>query len=231
MRISVIIPTRNRDHYLAEAVESVLQQDIPDFELIVVNDGATSPILTDKRITIINSGQKGAVPARNLGLETASGDIIAWLDDDDRWSAKDHLSNAVNILQSQNALYFADGVMKFPDEAAPRSFAKDATAQSLQHDNTILISAVCYRRALHQSLGMFDENLPYYWDWDWYLRVAKAGHNLHRRQSPVVDIRIHQANMSGDANTRERQNNLDLLSRKHDLGKIALKNHADFATR
>jgi GT2 family glycosyltransferase len=122
---------------------------------------------------------------------------------------------------------FSDGVMEFEDGSPPQVFAHDATAETLAHDNTILISGVCYRAALHLGLGGFDPALPYYADWDWYLRVARAGGRMVRIASPGVAIRIHGGNTSAQAESA-RAANLSLLARKHGLGLLSLKTHADF---
>ena len=228
--ISVIIPTRNRPDYLAEAAASVLAQSHAKLELIIVNDGSTPVILpSDRRIHVLESGQRGAVPARNLGVGAARGEVIAWLDDDDVWTDTEFLATAAATLSSPADFIFADGTLVYPDGKTRHSFAKDADALSLTKDNTILISAVCYRKSLHDELGFFDESLPYYWDWDWYLRVARNGFALRRIKMPVVDIRIHENNMSGLANADARAANLSDLTKKHRLGKIALKSHIDFA--
>jgi glycosyltransferase involved in cell wall biosynthesis len=226
--ISCIIPTRNRPEYVTEAAASVLRQNHHALELIIVNDGsAPMPAFNDPRIRILNSGQAGAVPARNLGVASAKGDAIAWLDDDDQWTDEHFLSDCVRNMKRGAAFFFGDGDLVFPDGRRKR-FALDADVQSLERDNTILISSVFYLRALHAELGPFDEALPYYWDWDWYLRVARAGHHLHRIAAPLVNIRIHAQNMSGQSNVAARQANLDAFSTKHGLAKIALKSHADF---
>jgi glycosyltransferase involved in cell wall biosynthesis len=228
MLITCIIPTRNRPDYIAQSAASVLAQDHRDLELIIVNDGEASvPDFADARVQVLNSGQAGAVPARNLGAAAAQGAAIAWLDDDDAWSDGHFLSNCVAYLSGESDFVFGDGALVFPD-GSRKSFAKNADDQSLMRDNTILISAVCYRRSLHQSLGIFDETLPYYWDWDWYLRVARAGHLMTRLMTPVVDIRIHENNMSGLANADARAANLQALRDKHGLPEIPLKSHVDF---
>ncbi len=225
---TVIIPTRNRPDFLAESVRSVLAQDYGDFELLVVNDGG-DPVTTfqDRRIGVLDNQQRGAVAARNLGVGAARGTFIAFLDDDDQWIDRGFLGLAAAALATSEFV-FADGEMRFPDEAQPLIFSQDADAHSLMRDNTILISAVCYARSLHETLGAFDKALPYYWDWDWYLRVARAGHRLRHLKKPVVDIRIHAQNMSGDSNVTARRANLDAFAAKHGLPPIALKNHADF---
>lgn len=229
-KFSVIIPTRDRPQFLGAAVSSVLAQTCQDFELLIVNDGSTViDDFGDRRIHVLDNRQRGAVPARNLGVATAQSPFIAFLDDDDQWIAPDHLDVSEQVLRYTAPFFFADGIMVFPDEQQPRHFAQDADAASLAANNTILISAVCYARNLHNALGSFDEQLPYYWDWDWYLRVAHAGHVLHRRSIPAVNIRIHTQNMSGDSNMAGRQKNLDLLAVKHGIGPLVLKSHADFS--
>jgi glycosyltransferase involved in cell wall biosynthesis len=225
-RVSVLIPTRDRPQFLAEAIASVRAQRLDDHEIIVINDGHDHLQLNDVRI--LDNQQRGAVTARNLGVQMSQGEVIAFLDDDDVWVDTGHLCQAVLALQSGADFYFADGIMRFPNEDKPRIFARDANASSLEKDNTVLVSAACYRRSLHQALGAFDETLPYYWDWDWYMRVARAGYVLHHQPSVAVDIRIHADNMSGATQAAKRQENLDRFATKHQLGTLALKNHTDF---
>ena len=227
-KISVIIPTRNRPEYLAEAVASVLSQRDCAFEVIIVNDG--DPLMSsfvDARVRVVQNPKQGAVNARNFGLAHTTGEIIAFLDDDDFWQDGHHLAKADRALANTNGFYFANGIMLFPD-LTTREFFYDATVQSLATDNTILISAVCYSKALHDSLGVFDAMLEYYWDWDWYLRVARSGAPLVHQPEPAVTIRVHAANMSGPSNVAARQAGLDALCAKHKLGKLQLKAHVDF---
>ncbi len=226
-QFSVIIPTRNREHYLQEAVASVLAQQDLDLELLVVNDGEPLSIsFNDSRVRILENEKRTAVPARNLGVANAKGEFIAFLDDDDFFIDPQHLAKAMAEFRQYGDFYFANGEMRFADGTV-KLFDRNATALSLESDNTILISAVCYRRSIHEMLGAFDEGLPYYWDWDWYLRVARGGFKLHHQNDVAVAIRVHQNNMSTH-NEAARRANLDALERKHCLAAIPLKNHTDF---
>jgi len=226
-KFSVVIPTRNRPEYLKEACNSVLGQSHSDLELLIVNDGDEFSIkIDDRRIRILDNNKCGAVQARNLGVSQASGQFIAFLDDDDFWTDRAHLEKAGSALGAKADFYFADGEMIFPDRTI-KPFAHNATAESLEHDNTILISAVCYKRSVHEKLGRFDEALPYYWDWDWYLRVSRGGFQFLHQTDLAVRIRVHPQNMSG-GNNDARRANLDLMIAKHKLGEIPLKNHTDF---
>lgn len=228
-RFSVIIPTCNRPQFLAQAIASVIAQQDADFELLIVNDGdalASQP--HDPRIRHLENATRGAVAARNLGVSAARGEAIAFLDDDDRWTDPQHLALAAAALDAGAAFTFGDGVMQYEDDRPPRPFARDATSASLAQDNTILVSAVTYSQALHRRLGPFDAALPYYWDWDWYLRVARSGARLQHIAKSVVAIRVHAENMSGEAQRQARADNLASLSHKHGLGALQLKNHTDF---
>ena len=233
IRFSVVIPTKGRLHFLKEAVASVLAQEHAAHEVIVVDDGeGASDALhgLHPAVRVLDNQGRGPVPARNFGVAAAAGDVIAFLDDDDWWTDRHYLTRAASLFQSGAAFTYADGVMAFEDRRPDLPFEFNADADSLSRDNTILISAVCYRRDLHHALGPFDEALPFYWDWDWYLRVARAGHPLHRIAAPAVAIRVHARNMSGESLERQRRENLDRFSAKHGLPPIPLKNHLDIAT-
>jgi glycosyltransferase involved in cell wall biosynthesis len=88
--ISVIIPVYNRAKYIADCLESVFNQTCKDFEVLVVNDGSTdnteevlSPYMN--RIRYISKQNGGAASARNVGIENARGEYVAFLDSDDQW--------------------------------------------------------------------------------------------------------------------------------------------------
>jgi glycosyltransferase involved in cell wall biosynthesis len=231
MDFSVIIPTRNRPQYLVQAVESVLAQSGVTFEVVVVDDGSIAlPALADARIKLLSNKQLGPVPARNLGVANAGGDHIAFLDDDDWWTERDFLARTHEILKRETAFVFADGTLVFDDGSKDIPFAFDADAMSLETNNSILISTVCYARSLHETLGGFDELLPYYWDWDWYLRVARSGIALRRLRQSMAAIRVHAGNMSNAAQEKARRDNLDALTAKHGLAPLVLKNHLSLAS-
>lgn len=232
--ISVVIPTRNRHHFLKQALESVLAQTHAPKEIIVVDDGkgaAEAVAHMHPSITVLDNRERGPVPARNMGVAHATGEVICFLDDDDWFTDETYFEKAALAFDRGGDFCYSDGMMAFEDGRPSLPYAFHADADTLTRDNTILISGVLYRRSLHEELGPFDETLPYYWDWDWYLRVARAGHALTHVQKPVVAIRVHARNMSGDSLEAQRRANLDAFSTKHALPPIPLKNHLDIATQ
>ena len=121
--ISIVVATRNRTTLLAQAVESIAQQKFKDFELLLVDDGSSEEVLQHHQLLLDSYGPnfkllrpaaplcRGSGPsgARNRGAATASGDFLAFLDDDDEWIDPHYLSNAVSSLTENNAdLFFGD---------------------------------------------------------------------------------------------------------------------------
>lgn len=229
---SVVIPTRNRPHFLKDAIASVLAQSRRPRDIIVVDDGegareALKGMSED--IVVLDNQQRGPVAARIMGVSSSTSDVIAFLDDDDWWTDREYLEKAAACFEAGSDFSFGDGKLVFDNGEPDLAFSFDAGKLSLERDNTILISAVCYRRSLHFTLGSFDETLPYYWDWDWYLRIVRSDAKLSHIAEPVVAIRVHSQNMSGGSLEHERRANLDLLTLKHRLPPIPLKNHLSLA--
>jgi glycosyltransferase involved in cell wall biosynthesis len=87
-KVSVIVPTYNRGWILREALDSILSQDYPDVELIVVDDGSTDDTASilrgyDTALSVIRQPNRGVSAARNAGIGAATGEFIAFLDSDD----------------------------------------------------------------------------------------------------------------------------------------------------
>ena len=108
-------------------------------------------------------------------------------------------------------------------------FRAAADAASIRSDNKILVSGFAFTRDLARRLGPFDEGFPYYWDWDWYLRLFAAGVDFHALGDLDVRITCAQNSVSSAANSGLRQANLDDLARKHGLANLRLRNHESIA--
>lgn len=100
---SIVIPLYNKENYIVDAINSILNQSHSNFEVIVVNDGSTDNskqrvlAFDDKRIKLINQKNQGVSKSRNRGIKSAKGKYIAFLDADDKWK-KNFLSNIVSLI-------------------------------------------------------------------------------------------------------------------------------------
>ena len=118
-KVSVIIPFYSHADWLAEAIESVKQQDYKDYEIIVINDGSEESLDTllktyGDSIVYRYKNNGGAATARNLGMELASGEYIAFLDSDDLW-LPNKLSIQVNYMENTEAVWSYCGYETFGD--------------------------------------------------------------------------------------------------------------------
>jgi glycosyltransferase involved in cell wall biosynthesis len=104
IKFSVVIPLYNKEKYIVETVNSVLNQSYKNFELLIVNDGSTDGGVTlledikDERIRLFNKKNEGEGPARNYGIVNAKGNWIAFLDADDVWY-ENHLEIHANTIK------------------------------------------------------------------------------------------------------------------------------------
>jgi len=100
--VSIVIPLYNKGFIIQKTIASILEQTFTDFEIIIVNDGSTDSSLEivsqffDERIKIIKQENKGAAAARNLGIEKATYNLIAFLDADDFWYPN-HLEELIKL--------------------------------------------------------------------------------------------------------------------------------------
>ena len=109
-RISVIVPVYNAEQYLCNCVDSILNQQLKDIEVILVNDGSTDKSgemcndyeQLDKRVRVLHLENQGVSNARNRGIEIASGDYIGFVDADD-WIEEKMYSSMLNEISKVNA--------------------------------------------------------------------------------------------------------------------------------
>lgn len=108
--VSIVVPVYNAERYLKQSVDSIIDQDFQDFEVICVNDGSTDSSLEmlhayeecDARIRVVSQANGGLSAARNTGIEHSRGKYIAFLDSDD-WLTPDMLSTVVAIAEENNS--------------------------------------------------------------------------------------------------------------------------------
>ncbi len=185
MKVSVIIPVYNRADKVKRAVESVLNQSFPPFEVIVVNDGSTDDTLEvlkrfGNRIKIVSYAEnRGVSFARNRGIEVSEGDWIALLDSDDWWFEEKlkkqvffHERNPSILISQTDEIWIKNGVRIKKAKRFRKKLSGFIFKESLKMC-LISPSAVMMHKSLFEEAGMFDENLPACEDYDLWLRITK----------------------------------------------------------
>lgn len=208
-RVSVILPVYNGARFLAAALRSVLAQTLPPDEIIVVDDGstdATAQIIAAMSaaatvpIQAVYQENQGPAAARNLGLRLAQGELLAFQDADDLWSA-DKLALQVALLQ------------RYPQAQAVIGYSQLAFTDSGEGGAVypgrpgpiLLLQEGLFRRALFELVGPFDPRLCGDEDIEWFLHLFEHPVELLMHPDVVLTYRRHAQNLTGSLAASQRQ--------------------------
>ena len=196
--ISVILTTFDRRELVARALASVFAQTTPVYETIVVDDGSTdgtAEFLRHQPIQLLRVPHSGnPAVARNVGLNRAGGDLIAFLDSDDtlRANALEDLSDA---LRARPAAGFAYGDYEPKPSPPPLAPPVGDIFDRLLESDFLVTGAVLFRRSLLDTVGGFDPDCSPAEDWDFWLRLAAQVDAVHVART-VIDIGISTDSLS-----------------------------------
>lgn len=199
-RVSVVVPTRDRLAMLRRALAGVQAQRYGDFEVVVVDDGSadgTAEWLRSHRPDIrlvASTSPAGAAAARNRALDSARGELVAFLDSDDLWRPSYLEEQVAHLDRNPEAAFsYTDHLESGPDGRTTRprngTLLPDARplvrllAEAFIHT---LSTAVC-RRDAFERFGRFDESLAIAHDFDWYVRVLMGGGAIAHLPHPLVE--------------------------------------------
>ena len=182
MKISVIIPTYNRKKTLARAIQSVINQSLSPFEILIIDDGSndgTEEWVKDnfQNIKYIYQNNHGVSSARNIGIENAYGDWVAFLDSDDEW-LPNKLYEQVKAIDSNpeikffhtNEIWIRNGIrvnqMKKHKKYGGYIFEKCLDICRISPSSALI------QKEVLDNIGIFDESLRVCEDYDLWLRIT-----------------------------------------------------------
>lgn len=234
--ISVVIPLYNKAKFICETLDSVLQQDYSNLEILVINDTSTDDSLeviktySDSRIKIINNKtNQGLSESRNIGIRRSKGELIALLDADDTW--------AINYLSIINELF-----QKFPNQVIYGTdfleiFSKKGAFRTQKNinetdDNTFVLVKDFFEASKSQAIlcpssmvinkkivsdNMFNKGVTYAEDVDFYIRFFTTN-NLAYFNKPLVFKKANISNQITRLSISNRQiPDLNNLQEKYGL--------------
>jgi len=227
--VSIIIPTCNRSYLLDRAITSVIGQDYENWQCLIVNDAGESldeieeKYRTNKKIQFLqHTFKKGPGAARNTALRIASGDIIAYLDDDDIY-LPGHVKTLVDFIQANNLDFaFSLGTLVFENETLEEierdnHYARvDTTEDSMHVTNSIPVIACAHTRLSLEEAGYFDEVLESFEDWDFilrYIRDKRCG--LVSEYTYEIRRRVGDTENVTRSNTGSHINNYELIYQRY----------------
>jgi glycosyltransferase involved in cell wall biosynthesis len=206
--VSVVIPCWNQAHYLGEAIESVLGQRYPRLELVVVDDGSDDNSYESAcrypGVRVLRQSNKGVAVARNRGLGETEGELVVFLDADDRL-LPEALEVGVRELSARPEAAFAAGMSRDIDRDG--RVVRDVRQPLVTRDHYLKLleecfiwsgSSLVYRRQALAAVGGFNERRIAADDYELYLELARA-FPVVCHEEVVTEYRRHGSNTTRNA--------------------------------
>ncbi len=219
--VSVIIPVFNGVPFLARCIENVLAQDHAALEILVVDDGSSDDIEGAVRalpvdVRFLRQDNAGPGAARNRGIREASGDVLAFLDVDDYWPDGNLAALLERLAAHPDALVVHGAAQVVRDGPAGADVYVGGPADAFPD----YIGAGLYRRAAFERVGLFDAELCYGEDSDWFTRARELATPIVVVDEVSLFVRRHERNMTR-AKTVKEVNALRVLKKALDRRRAA----------
>lgn len=236
MKFTIVTPNKNGGRFLEETIRSVISQReaCVDLDYIVIDGGSTDDSLRiigryQQDISqILSESDRGPVSAINKGLRLASGEIIAWLNADDRYrpGALKRIADAMAV-HPDRALCF--GACRIIDESGreirrgitrfKETFFPLSSRFTIQCLNYVSQPAMFFRRTALQAAGDLREDMAAAWDYEFLLRLWKRGGAVLVPGAPLADFRWHPDSISARKFAIQFKEEFEMAAR--DAGRLA----------
>ena len=196
VKVSIIMPCYNDGRYIQESIQSVINQTIQSWELIIIDDGSDDSEtllylnkLEHPKIKIYFEEHGGPSHARNKGIKYASGKYILPLDADDI-IAPSYLEKAISVLDQDNSIGIVYCEAEFFDKKQERWNLPNFTIERMLLHNIIFVTSL-FRKSDWEAIGGFDEHLEYgLEDYDFWLSILERKTTVYRIPEILFYYRI-----------------------------------------
>jgi len=215
--VSIVMPAYNAEIYLEQSIRSVLDQTYQNWELIIVNDGskdktkdiAETYVQKDKRILAINQENKRLGGARNTAIKAARGEWIAFLDSDDLWEPQklelqistSYTYPEVSVIYTDGYIFYNDNLNNLTPYPTKAGLFKAEQMYKMEYQaNYIPVLSVIAKSSLINKIGLQEVRTYFHGceDWDYWLRMARAGATFLGIKEKLFYYRRHDYNMSSN---------------------------------
>ncbi len=210
--VAIIMPAFNAERWLAECLKSIFGQTLNSWELVFVDDGSIDSTFeiasryasTDERIRIFRQPNKGVSAARNLALDHAKADVVAFFDADDVMYSNS-LEQRLKVMHATGAdvVYAAHDFLDEDSTVTKRCCGQDITSDPLAYlleSPGFALQTVLTRKSKVVEVGKFDESIGHGEDWDLWLKLAEGNCRFAYMPVSVNGYRIHGGSASNNRN-------------------------------
>lgn len=229
--VSVIIPTFNYGKFIGEAIRSVFDQTLKDFEIVVVDDGSTDNTKEivesfGAKVRYFHQPQQGPASARNKGIRESRGEFVAFLDADDIWLPT-KLEKQVNLFArnprlgmvlTDNFLFDEAGIYR--DYVNKKGYLLEGDiVANIFINSGVVTPTVMVRREVFNKVGLFEENLYIAEDDNMWIRIA-VEYEVDIVDESLAKIRDHRGRTMrvSDKLIESVEKNIELLTNKYGPG-------------
>ncbi len=220
--MSIVLPTFNGVKYLAESIESCLNQTHRNLELLVVDDGSTADVRSvvsgfrDARVRYLRHDRnQGIAAGLNTGFRNSRGECLTWTSDDNRYAA-DAIETMVRFLQKYPEVSFVYADLRLVDDQGnPHGpgILHMKPAQTLAAANCVG-ACFLYKRSVYEAIGDYDGRAFLAEDYDYWMRVA-ARFRMQRVARPLYDYRYHPGSLTARHSGAEVEEKAAWVRRKN----------------
>lgn len=199
-KISIVTPSYNQGQFIEETILSILDQNYPNLEYIIIDGGSTDKSVDiikkyEDRLTFwVSEKDQGQTHAINKGFRIATGEVLNWINSDDLLESDALQTLSSEVTKNPSAdVYFGDyraingqSQTVYSRKSAPYShkalfFGRQLSSQP----------AVFFRRKLLENMGYLDEKKQFCMDTEFWIRIANKGARFHQIKSPLAVTRVH----------------------------------------
>lgn len=230
--VSVVIPVHNRQAAIERSLNSVVRQSFPPLEIIIVNDGSSDntlgvceKILAPGLRIISLDRQYGAQKARNVGIRAATGNWIAFLDSDDEWlpnQLEKLVARLSDVDDDPATVVYCDCYIQKGQFALqqiwrrPHIEGKNIFREVLMHGGPLFQGMLTSREAL-EKMGLLDENVQAYQEWDTAIQLSRFCRFLHVQEPLFIYHRYSEESVSKNPNRSMAGFSYILNKYRHDI--------------
>ena len=224
LKISIITPSFNQGQFIEQTIQSVLSQDYPNIQYIIMDGGSTDNTLSilkkyKGKLTWFSRKDKGQSDAINKGLQLVTGDIVAWLNSDDYY-LPGTLNKVTEYFELHKEAQWVSGDYLVINEKGKeihsfvcwykRILSHFSSFFTLSFTNYINQPSTFWRKSFQNQLNLLNEELSYCMDYDLWLRFMKQS-PVHIIRSPLSAFRVHSVSKGGSQFKKQFKEELKVI--------------------